>query len=282
MNIRVTTERPTILKFNDKTYQFEKKCKINVDCSKDSLIFVANSDSSKRVIKLFPMNSTFYKNKVSSTGHEVTRNFNKFRRYNFQKYVFIDYNSTKNPPAKFRPTQKGQVNFMISIPYVNSFYLQPQNEPLKVNTGFWGISTGMEYYYKKNKFVNITVNGATDFFVPVPAAVDIFGEFESMASTYISLTNNYRINRFSVGYGLNYSNNVWKLNNTDPIIPLTRELVNKSSQSIGLTFNSYLQLSKHFYLGLIYRPTFLKTFPVHKMEYEHLITIDCAWKWKIK
>jgi hypothetical protein len=236
------------------------------------------------LIKLRPKNSFNYYANVLTYGLGFIWDSKSPKRYTYRKNVYIDYNSTKQKPERFLPSKRGQLNLVYSIPYINNFYLQPQDEPTKINTGFWGVSAGLEYYYKSNKFINLSVSGATDFFVPVPAAVDISGEYELMSSVYIGLTNNYQFKTFTIGYGLNYAKNIWDFRYSgfgDPPPP-TREPVTKSNQSIGLILNSYYQLGRHFNLGLIYRPTLISVYPTMETKYEHLISLDFAWKFKLK
>ncbi len=185
--------------------------------------------------------------------------------------------------SKTYETKKGQVNLVYSLPWVNSFYLHPKQEGPKINTGFWGISAGLEYFYKKNKYVSLTGSAVMDFFIPFPAAVDFSGEVESMNSLYASLTDNYKFRRFSLGYGVNFSRNTWQLvyyDRFDPPPP-TREPVKKSDNSIGLTFDAYHQVGKRFYIGLIYRPTLANIYPDFEFKYGHLISLDFKWKLRV-
>ncbi|MDP4276614.1 MAG: hypothetical protein Q8914_03170 [Bacteroidota bacterium] len=143
---------------------------------------------------------------------------------------------------------------------------------------------GLEYFYKKNRFININVNSASDFFLPIPAAVDMSGEYEMMSSVYLGLTDNYKFKRFTVGYGLNYSKNIWDLRYYewgDPTPP-TREPIKRASQSIGFTLNGYHQFGEHFFIGLIYRPSILRVNPTVGFNYEHLISLDVVWKIKLR
>ena len=55
----------------------------------------------------------------------------------YQKYISQTY-----------PTSQRQINLTLSLPWINNFYLHPQNETTKANTGFWGISAGVEYFYR--------------------------------------------------------------------------------------------------------------------------------------
>jgi len=217
------------------------------------------------------------------------------KRFYYGKSIYLDSNDALGvirPPVSKKyydywkntyPTQKGQLNLLVSFPWVNNFFLHPYQESIKVNTGFWGISTGLEYYYNENKYIALTGSAVMDFFIPFPAAVDFSGEVESMYSVYTSITDNYKFRRFTVGYGLNYSKNFWRLayfDSFDPPPP-TREPAQKTSYSIGLTLDGYHQIGKNFFLGLCYRPTFLTINPEIALKYEHLISLDFRWKFRI-
>ncbi len=222
--------------------------------------------------------------------------FTNQKRFYYGKSVFLDVSDTVRiirPPisksfhnffSKTYPTNKGELYLHVSLPHINSFNLKPENEGSKINTGFWGISLGLDYCYTKNRFFNLSVSGVSDFFVPVPAAVDISGEYELMSSRYISFSNNHRINRFTVGYGLSYARNTWDFRYYDRFDPPppTRESIKRSHNSFGLVFPTYFQISKNFHLGVIYRPTFFAPELTDKFKYEHLISIDFTWKIRVK
>lgn len=164
--------------------------------------------------------------------------------------------------SKKYPTNKGQINLVFSLPWVNSFYLQPKFEKPKSNTGFWGMSLGTEYYHKDNRFIALTGGTVMDFFLPVPAAVDLSGEHELMSSLYVNLTNNHKSGRFTYGYGINYAKNRWMyryIDRFDPPPP-TRgtETIIRTNHSMGITLTGYHQFGKQYFMGLVYRPTFFK------------------------
>jgi hypothetical protein len=55
---------------------------------------------------------------------------------------------------------------------------------------------------------------------------------------------------------MNYSTNTWDhrfYGNYDDSPPL-RAPVKRVSESMGLTLNGYYQVSKHFFVGTVYRP----------------------------
>jgi len=218
------------------------------------------------------------------------------KRFYYGKSAFLDVKDTvsviRTPLAKHYyhyfsrdfPTNKGQIYLKLSIPFINGYFYQPEGEGIRRDVGFWGFSCGLEYYYKENKYLSLTGNAVTGFFVPM-GAVDIKGEYEQMSTLYLSLTDNYKIKRYHLGYGLNYSVNYWELKYgyafQDTVVQ-TRAPLRKINQSIGITLSGYFQFGKVFYLGLIYRPTFLNTAPVVEFKYQHLISVDFMWKLKLK
>ncbi len=298
-NIKVSTDLPNAkAEILDSVYSLPAEFKIRR--SKKDLRVKLYSDTliKEYVIKASPNATFLYWNLICYPILPIMYgvDFTNQKRFYYGKSIFLDSHDTTGiirPTISKRyydywtksfPTNKGQINLTYSLPWVNNFYLQPNQEPSKTNTGFWGISAGLEYFYKENKYISLTGSAVTDFFIPFPAAVDFRGEVENMYSISTSLTDNYRFRRFAFGYGLNLSRNIWELvyyDSFDPPPP-TRAPVTKCSNSIGFTLNAYHQIGKHFYVGLIYRPTFLKIYPDVDLKYEHLISLDFKWKIRIK
>jgi hypothetical protein len=282
----------------DSTYNLPAK--IRFERSRNDLDIRLISDTSKMNFTVLssPNPAFLYGNllwmQVSPAAYLI--DFTNPKRFYYGKSIYLDINDTirilRPPVSKFYydyfsktyPTNKGQINLVFSLPWINSFFLQPQNESSKQNTGFWGLSVGLEYFYKNNKFISLNANAVSDFFVPVPAAVDISGEYEMMSSTYLSITDNYKFKRFTLGYGINYSKNTWDYRYYDRFDPPppTRDPIKRTSESMGFTFNGYHQFGEHFFVGLIYRPTFVMIYPQVGFKYEHLISLDFAWKIRLK
>lgn len=182
------------------------------------------------------------------------------------------------------PSPRGTLNFTWSFPWVNSFYLQPHGETPRTNTGFWGLSAGVEYFYSDNKYLALNTSAVMDFFLPVPAAVDFSGEVENMNSLYVSLTDNIKFRRFTLGYGLNYSANTWSLvyhDRFDPPPP-TRPPATRTGTTIGLTLDGYHQVAENFLVGIIYRPSILQITPKTSFRYEHLISLDFRFRIRMR
>lgn len=283
-----TTEPSTIIHKYDTIKTVNNKVNLRVERKKELLPIVATTDSITKTIEIKPRNSlaywlNIYPTPLFWTGFLIDKKNPK--RYSYPKRVYI--NSTDTTSKYYRYSQsdnKGEFHLHFSLPWVNFFSLKPQGEAYKANVGFWGFSIGLDYYHSTNQFINLGATGVMDFFIPFPAAVDFSGEYELMSSWFISVSNNHKLGRFSVGYGLSYGRNTWSLNYSDwgDPLPPTRDPVTKSYYSFGFVFPAYFQLGERFNLGLVYRPTFYRPFLSEKFAFEHLLSIDVAWKIRIK
>jgi hypothetical protein len=180
--------------------------------------------------------------------------------------------------------KKGVLLLHLSLPYVNFFVLEPENENTKLNAGFLGAMVGFDYYHTQNQFLNVGLSGITDFEAPAPAPIMITsGIYEFMSSGSVTLSNNHRTSKFTYGYGLSFSRNTWVLQNhsvQDTTIRL-RQSVTKSHNTIGFVFPVYYRLGNYFHVGLIFKPTFWRPDITPTFGYEYVISIDFAWKIKL-
>lgn len=148
---------------------------------------------------------------------------------------------------------------------------------LKLAWAFLGAAIGLDYYYSKNKFINLEVSTASDFYGSLPLKLFLIFKKrhdEVMSSNYISLSNNYKFKRFTFGYGLSYARNYWELR-----IEWPRKI--KNNIALGLVFPIYFQAGDFFNIGVVYKPTFYRPNATDKFLYEHLISVDFAWKIKL-
>lgn len=178
----------------------------------------------------------------------------------------------------------GQIEIMVSVPYVNNFYSVPEGESAKFGTGFWGLSGGLGYQYSPNKFARLTLSSQIQYEVPVLMGIDYEdGVYEGQSTANLSLTDNYQLKRWTFGYGLSYSWNSWHISymGKDYIPPhqVSRQVLN---QSLGLNLTTYFNLFKNLDVGIVYRPQFLTLHPTTKLNYQHSISLDIALKFRIK
>jgi hypothetical protein len=203
------------------------------------------------------------------------------KRYGYPRQVYLNLQGSTNRYYHYIPSSPRQFYFLISIPYVNNFLIKPENNvsTSRMKTGFFGASLGLDYYYKQNKFLRISAGAVANFPIPFPAPLDISGDIESMSSEYLTISNNYQLNRFLLGYGLSFAKNSWRYfnNTTTPILYYG----NQDNAAMGIVLQSYYKLGRTFYLGAIYRPTFLRSSSNHSLQYEHLISVDLSWRLRL-
>lgn len=262
------------------------KAKVHLQRSNLPVTIVAFGDSTKKVLLVPATNAAaWYLNIPCNFGLGMLIDRDNPKRYGYPKRIYMDLSGADKPRYEDGVTnKKGEIYLRLSLPHVNNFLLHPNGESVKSNTGFFGLSVGADFYYRENKFINLQGFAVTDFLLPVPAPVDYFGAHESMRSQYIALSDNYRKNRFSFGYGISYAVNTWKLiNSSDTTLQIpANSSLSISNRALGFIFSTYYQTGHRFNIGLIYRPTLINLHTEKSFNYEHLISLDLSWSIRVK
>ena len=160
--------------------------------------------------------------------------------------------------------------FHLSYSPVYFLRMVTENEGAKVYYGFYGASYGLSYHYSKNRFMYLSIEAGVHALLP---SVFVFGKDGVMAgSGSVILSNNHKIERLTIGYGLSYTNYIWQKGVL--LIPTTTE----ESNAFGLVFPTNFQISKRLNLGISYRPTFYKPNMTNKFTYEHSLNIGFTFK----
>lgn len=286
-NVKVhTTEPSRIVHRNNTVETVNNSANIWAERKNENLSIIAITDSITKTIDIRPrLSSAFWANIYFNWGIGMLVDMNNPKRYTFPKNIYI--NSTDTINRFFRYSQsnnKGELHLHFSLPHFNFFRMAPEGETVGNNTSFWGLTVGIDYYHSKNQFVNLGFSYALGFVFPVPASVRFDGEVEFGSTKYISLSNNHKIGKITIGYGLSYGRNTWDYAYYTLADHFTgpSEFVTKSHNLLGFVFPAYFQLGKRFNLGLVYRPTFYRPSLTNKYAYEHLISIDFAWKIRLK
>jgi hypothetical protein len=194
----------------------------------------------------------------------------------------------------FHKHKKRNINLILSAPEVNLFHLSLQNETPRNFAGFLGLGTGVEYFYKNDKSLQLRIDAITNYIAPFPLPIDwdepLTEPLEDCLALNINLTNNFRWKRFHFGYGLNFAKNIWYRSAyyIEPQKPTDENYeykridgISKTNTMLGFVSNTYYRLFQHFYLGVIYRPSFWNL-SNHKLMYEHSISFDFMWKLYLK
>ncbi|GAA4316979.1 hypothetical protein GCM10023149_14300 [Mucilaginibacter gynuensis] len=276
--ITVHTEQPATITVNKTSVEtIKNKAKFKVEKSKKPLRITVETDSAKQAINIKAKNAfTYYMDMVYFGSGLVV--INNPKRFTYPSHIYIKQGDTSLRYNTFSFLhKKGDVLLHVSTPYINIFRMHPKNEGIQSNAGYMGISFGLDYYHSKNQFINLTTSAALDFEMIVPAVVHYGKAHEHMETSWLSLSNNHKIKRLSLGYGLSYNRNTWVLHRGTDTTDVTTTYKNKTNYAMGVVFNGYWQFSKTFNIGVIYRPSFigLRNSP---STYEHLISFDFAWK----
>ncbi|MEM9822782.1 MAG: hypothetical protein AAF985_17005 [Bacteroidota bacterium] len=272
--------------YGQDTLQSSKnRVKIRSKRSSEPIEFTVLKDSLSKTFTIYPKNSFAYEygNILGNYGIGMLIEKDNPKRYSYPKNLYI--NTSDGLKLYVQPTKiphKGRIFWRVSLPYFNSLLQHPLGEGRRINSGFWGISSGFDFHHQEHQFINVTLGASATLFLPIIAAVDFVGEKEVATSAYFTFNNNHQINRFSIGYGLSLSQNNWAWRYYDFFAPPpTRPTAELMSYAFGLNFPTYYRLGKRFHVGFIYRPSFLQinaTESTRRFQYEHLITIDLSWK----
>lgn len=246
--------------------------------SKNSLTFQLLIDTVTTTLSIPAKNSfAYYLNIPYNYGLGMFVDQGNPKRFTYPRRVYLD---SSWQIQTFPLTRKGDFNFQVSLPYINTFLMQPAGRSLASSTGFWGFGLGVDYYHQNQQYLSLNLRAASDFPLPilVPIAYregDVFTN-----SNYLSLSNHHRHKRFDWGYGLSWIENKWGQDfyggTTDTLS--TPQFNRERHQALGLNLSAYYFTGRSFHLGLIYRPSFVRLYinPVYK--YEHLISLELAWK----
>lgn len=220
------------------------------------------------------------------------------KRFAYQSNAFLDINDSigiiKTPMAKnftkFKnhftkeyPVQKGQTNLVASLPAYNTLNFRPKGEDPKNYVGIGGIAIGVEHFYSPKKYLAASIK-ATLFndLDPIGFLGESFGsyDYEEFYSLSFNLTHNHKINRFYLGYGLNWTNNIWirKTYTEEDFGDGIYTYSKKVNNLLGLSLNGSYQISKYLFLGCSYNQSFLDLNHISTPLYENVFSVDLSFK----
>lgn len=232
-------------------------------------------DTIKKQIEIKPKNSlAYWSNIYFNYGIGMMYEKDNPKRYAYPKRIYIDFENNDFVLRKFPPLEKGTFKFHFALPHLNFFHIKT-TENIRSSFGFFGIEGGADYAYAQNKYISIYAGAVTDFFVPVPAAVDVNGPYQSTSSIYINANNNFKKGRFDFGYGMAFSKMFWKKANS---IDSTFIPISTSFYTLGLSLSSMCQMGDFFHLGIMYQPSMLRFEEKMSFCYQHHATFKLIWK----
>lgn len=326
--IVVYSEKPVRLVINSDTLSSQVDNRYNaipfeVYRSKDSLRFVLLSDSLPKSVSIASKNSTaYYFNYYPSFLPGLLIDKSRPKRFTYRKILSFDENLNQNNKIttgqwidfnkqkikmnmKSEPGRKGRLYWNISYPFIYPTfnYLKPIDQARITSDNTLGLSSGFDYYYKSNKFINFniaysfSVYNNNDLFSNLDERIGSIKDH--LSTTNLSLSTNHRFEYFSYGYGLSYSIIDWSKDvyfesayvNTldlDPKTPQLSDNIDEEHRSarystLGLVFNGYFHFTDWLSLGVVYKPSFIRLKPngADRFCYEHQISVDLAFRFSL-
>ncbi len=279
-----TTKQSKIVYKQDTINTIDNKAHLKVERKKEALSFEVSADTLTKPVRINPKNSMMYwSNIIFNFGLGMFVDNHNPKRYTYPEKIYINSTDVQSKYYRYgKANNKGEVYLHLSLPVPPSFcffLMKPENETGKYHAGMEIVAIGLDYYHSKNQFVHL---GGSYY---EGGSLGIKEDREYVNSYYFCLSNNHKIGRFSIGYGLSYAKNTWiyeKWKWTWLIIPVKTESVKKNHNAFGLTFPVYYQLLSCVNIGVVYRPTCYRPNMADRFSYEHLVSIDCAFKIRLK
>jgi hypothetical protein len=286
MEINIKTNCSSMIVFNDDTSStnYNNEAVFYVPRSRESIEFHVYNDSLSKTILVPSRNSFAYwlnlYPSIAWTGFLIDKNNPK--RYSYSNFIYVDLADSSRGYSlnKVYSCKQGKFEFVTSLPYINSFFIKPSGEGDKASTGYIGLAIGADYYYHDDRFLNLTIRGVLNNDAPLILEFSR-GPIEDFYSTDISITDNFRFNRFCVGYGLSFAKIGWRLNDINYDDISLSEFKHKKHDALGLVLPMYYQFGRTFYAGVVFRPSFLQFDSRPSFKYEHIISLDFGWRYPI-
>ncbi len=243
--------------------------------NKTPLAIHVQVDSANKTVLIKSKNSlAFWANIYFNYGVGVLVDMNNPKRFTYPKHIYLNYKDNDVVVKRFSSIPKGTIYWHLGFPYANFFYVKT-TDSYRHSSGFLGIESGLDYYYKENHFLSFYLGAAMDFLAPFPAPIDVWGEYQTSATLFVSARNNYNIGSFNLGYGLSFSKLTWLKSND---INATFISDTKHTSSLGLSLISSYKVGKYFQLGLLYQPYLLDVGNKINTDYQHHISLDLMVK----
>ncbi len=254
--------------------------------SERQVIQLENGTLKDSVVLHAKNSAAYYLNFFSPLYLGFIYELNKPKRFTYHKHRYLHVLDTAILQSRFAwEYDIGSWFLHTSLPHLNNFYFQPSGEPdVKRSTGFLGFALGLDYYHRRRQYLSLKASAMLDAPIPVPAAIEYEGTYTISAATYLSLANSHKFHRWSLGYGIAAGVNTWRVNYRGgfEVPPPTRSPKRTMHWTMGLVFPVYYQTSRSFHLGIVYRPSFYRFDLKPSFQYEHILSLDLAWKFKVQ
>ena len=251
--------------------------------SRDFLKVNLQMDSSKKSIFLKPKNSFAFWLNFSTYGIGMLVDLNNPKRFAYSNSYHLTASDTSNKIYRFiqikekrkiAPFNKGTINFSLSIPVTTIFKIKTINGQYE-SVGIFGLETGVDYYYKYNRYIAINIGAGTDVL-----PLDYFGSGYINRSNIIfaSARDNFVLRKLNLGYGISLSKFLWNEYSNDT----SKAGYSLSNIGLGLSFSAQYRITKKIFLGILYQPNLLNASFKPIFGYQHYLSFNVIWKFPMR
>ena len=171
--------------------------------------------------------------------------------------------------------KQGSMAFQLSFPVVNGLVQRHPGIGRQSAGGLFGLQAGGAWACAPNRFVLATVGAHF-----TGGAMDVVGQSELLTAFAASVSHNHRFGRFTLGYGVQATRNVW--HRGEPSRPDSGQVylpaATLRNTALGALVSAHFDAGRNFRLGLSYRPS-VWDITARRATYQHSIAFDVGWLW---
>ena len=204
--------------------------------------------------------------------------FSSPKKHTYDKKIFVDLYKPDILPKKWLVRNDNFLNLTVSLPYTNHFYIRTNNRRRSAEFGFFGLSSGLEYYTQPNNYLSMQMGIALDYPAPVPASIHYDEAYQIATAVFSNLRYAVRREKIHVGAGLSYQYLRWKYidNSLGSNITIAR-----NNHGLGLSLAAHYNTAKYFYVGVVYQPLVVNLSD-NTFDYQHFLAMEFVYKIPLK
>jgi hypothetical protein len=205
------------------------------------------------------------------------------KRFTYPSEVSIDFDkNTYSIRKQLLNPEKGLLNFNLSIPEGNLFYMRQAKE-YGSSGGFLGLTGGVQYYISNNHSIDLNGGIAGDLLLPIPVPVDYFGPHTTSSIFFVAAKFGSDHKRIHYAAGFQFSRSFYNRYNIRGSSASQDSSFGIDQNNAGLALSAYYRFSKTFSIGVNYNPSLI-AWENEKANflYSHLIFLDLLFEFEIR
>lgn len=207
--INIHSQREGTVYYNEGSVNIQnKKATIHVLRKKDSIQFSVFQDSlSQQYIVKKKLSFAFWSNLAIGYGAGMLVDLLHPKRFTYPGNIYLDSTETKKGYYSYEPKiSKHSWELQFEIPILNLYNRKDHSGIKSTVAGFYGLGMGLNYYYRPNRYLNFSGHTYLLKNLPLPPPLIFYEDKHAREFSHqLSLSNNYRIQKFRLGYGLSYN-----------------------------------------------------------------------------